>query len=126
MSDIANRLDISPPLVVYHFGSKDALLAEAFAYASRTEIEDLDAIAESDDSPVSRLDALLVAGVGPSTARVVGDVDRLVGRSAAFARAPQDLASARRPLASGARERRPTTGWSRAPSVRATLPRTRP
>jgi AcrR family transcriptional regulator len=67
MSDIANRLDISPPLVVYHFGSKDALLGEAFAYASRAEIEDIDAIAESDDSPVSRLDALLVAGVGPST-----------------------------------------------------------
>ena len=67
MSDIANRLEISPPLVVYHFGSKDALLGEAFAYASRAEIEDIDAIAESDDSPVSRLDALLVAGVGPST-----------------------------------------------------------
>jgi AcrR family transcriptional regulator len=67
MSDIAHRLNISPPLVVYHFGSKDALLAEAFAYASRNEIEDLDAIAESKDSPISRLDALLVAGVGPST-----------------------------------------------------------
>jgi AcrR family transcriptional regulator len=67
MSDIANRLDISPPLVVYHFGSKDALLAEAFAYASRAEIEELDAIATSKDSPIDRLDAMLVAGVGPST-----------------------------------------------------------
>lgn len=67
ISDIADRLDISPPLVVYHFGSKDALLAEAFAYASRAEIEGLDAIVESTDSPRTRLDALLVAGVGPST-----------------------------------------------------------
>lgn len=67
MSDIAHRLGISPPLVVYHFGSKDALLAEAFAYASRAEIEDLDTIARSTDSPIDRLDALLVAGVGPST-----------------------------------------------------------
>lgn len=67
MSDIANRLGISPPLLVYHFGSKDALLAEAFGYASRAEMEELDAIAESNDSPDSRLEALLVAGVGPST-----------------------------------------------------------
>ncbi len=67
MSDVAHRLGISPPLVVYHFGSKDALLAEAFAYASRNEILDLDAIAESRDSPLDRLDALLVAGLGPST-----------------------------------------------------------
>ena len=67
MSDIAHRLSISPPLVVYHFGSKDALLAEAFAHASRNEIEDLDAIAESNDSPIDRLDALLVTGLGPST-----------------------------------------------------------
>ncbi len=67
MSDVAHRLGVSPPLVVYHFGSKDALLAEAFAFASRNEIEDLDAIAASTDSPIDRLHALLVAGVGPST-----------------------------------------------------------
>jgi AcrR family transcriptional regulator len=67
MSDVAHRLGVSPPLVVYHFGSKDALLAEAFAFASRNEIEDLNAIAASTDSPIERLDALLVAGVGPST-----------------------------------------------------------
>ena len=67
MSDVAHRLGVSPPLVVYHFGSKDALLAEAFAFASRNEIEDLDELAASTDSPLERLDALLVAGVGPST-----------------------------------------------------------
>ncbi len=67
MSDVAHRLGISPPLVVYHFGSKDALLAEAFAFASRNELDDLDAIADSPSSPVDRIDALLVAGVGPST-----------------------------------------------------------
>jgi len=67
MSDVAHRLGVSPPLVVYHFGSKDALMAEAFAFASRNEIEDLDAISESKDSPAARLDKLLVAGVGPST-----------------------------------------------------------
>jgi AcrR family transcriptional regulator len=67
MSDVADRLGISPPLVVYHFGSKDALLAEAFAYASRNEMVDLDAIADSTDAPLDRLDALLVSGLGPST-----------------------------------------------------------
>ena len=67
MSDVAHRLGISPPLVVYHFGSKDALLAEAFAYASRNEMVDLDAIADSTDAPLDRLEALLVAGLGPST-----------------------------------------------------------
>ena len=67
MSDVAHRLGISPPLVVYHFGSKDALLAEAFAYASRNEMADLDAIAGAADAPLDRLDALLVSGLGPST-----------------------------------------------------------
>ena len=67
MSDVAHRLGISPQLVVYHFGSKDALLAEAVAYASRNEMVDLDAIADAADAPLDRLDALLVAGLGPST-----------------------------------------------------------
>ena len=67
MSDVAHRLGISPPLVVYHFGSKDALLAEAFAYASRNEMVDLDAISDATDAPLDRLDALLVSGLGPST-----------------------------------------------------------
>ena len=67
MSDIAHRLGISAPLVVYHFGSKEALLAEAFAFASRAETALVDNLAESSDSPVERLDALLVAGVGPAT-----------------------------------------------------------
>ena len=67
ISDVAHRLGISAPLVVYHFGSKDALLAEAFAFASRAETALVDNLAESSDSPVERLDALLVAGVGPAT-----------------------------------------------------------
>jgi AcrR family transcriptional regulator len=67
ISDVAHRLGISAPLVVYHFGSKEALLAEAFAFASRAETALVDNLAESSDSPVERLDALLVAGVGPST-----------------------------------------------------------
>ena len=65
ISDVAHRLGISAPLVVYHFGSKDALFAEAFA--SRAETTLVDNLAESSDSPVERLDALLVAGVGPAT-----------------------------------------------------------
>ena len=67
MSDIAHRLGISAPLLVYHFGSKEALLAEAFAFASRAETALVDNLAESSDSPVERLDALLVAAVGPAT-----------------------------------------------------------
>jgi AcrR family transcriptional regulator len=67
ISDVAHRLGISAPLVVYHFGSKDALLAEAFAFASRAEIGELNAVAESSRSPIEKLDALLVAGVGPAT-----------------------------------------------------------
>jgi AcrR family transcriptional regulator len=67
MSDIAHRLGISAPLLVYHFGSKEALLAEAFAFASRAESALVDKLAESSDSPVERLDALLVAAVGPAT-----------------------------------------------------------
>jgi AcrR family transcriptional regulator len=67
ISDVAHRLGISAPLVVYHFGSKEALLAEAFAFASRAETAYVDDLAESSDSPVDRLDALLVAAVGPAT-----------------------------------------------------------
>ena len=113
MSDVAHRLGISPPLVVYHFGSKDALLAEAFAYASRNEMVDLDAIADATDDALDRLDALLVCWPRSEHARVVGAVDRLVGRGAALACPAQDLAAARRPLARGARGSRRSGDESR-------------
>ncbi|WP_411120084.1 TetR/AcrR family transcriptional regulator [Streptomyces sp. 058-1L] len=38
LSDVADRLSVSPALVVYHFRTKEALIAEAFAWAAERDL----------------------------------------------------------------------------------------
>ena len=38
VGDVAAELGISPSLVFYHFGTKDALVAEAFAHAVERDL----------------------------------------------------------------------------------------
>lgn len=42
VSDVAKVLGVSPALVCYHFGTKDALVADAFAYAVDRDLSKLD------------------------------------------------------------------------------------
>ena len=58
VGDVAAELSISPSLVFYHFGTKDDLVAEAFAHAVERDLGRIDRVVASAD-PVERLRRLL-------------------------------------------------------------------
>jgi AcrR family transcriptional regulator len=58
VADVAVALDVSPALVFYHFGTKDDLVAEAFAHAVERDLHRLEKAARGDD-PVQRLRRVL-------------------------------------------------------------------
>jgi AcrR family transcriptional regulator len=59
VSDVARALDVSPGLVFYHFGNKDALVAEAFGYAVDQDLRRLDQAVARGTDPVDRLRRVL-------------------------------------------------------------------
>jgi AcrR family transcriptional regulator len=54
VADVAVALDVSPALVFYHFGTKDDLVAEAFAHAVEHDLHRLERAASGED-PMARL-----------------------------------------------------------------------
>jgi AcrR family transcriptional regulator len=58
VADVAVALDVSPALVFYHFGTKDDLVAEAFAHAVERDLGRIDKALAPDD-PVEQLRRLL-------------------------------------------------------------------
>jgi AcrR family transcriptional regulator len=58
VADVAVALDVSPALVFYHFGTKDDLVAEAFAHAVEKDLHRLDKAATGGD-PIERLRRVL-------------------------------------------------------------------
>ena len=58
VGDVAAELSVSPSLVFYHFGTKDDLVAEAFAHAVERDLGRIDRVVASAD-PVERLRRLL-------------------------------------------------------------------
>jgi AcrR family transcriptional regulator len=59
VADVASALGVSPGLVFYHFGTKDSLLAEAFAHAVQRDLDRLDAALARGRDPVTRLRRVL-------------------------------------------------------------------
>jgi AcrR family transcriptional regulator len=59
VSDVATELGVSPGLVFYHFGSKDALVAEAFGYAVDQDLARLDKAVARGTDPIDRLRRVL-------------------------------------------------------------------
>ena len=59
VADVASELGVSPGLVFYHFGSKDALVAEAFGYAVDEDLDRLDRAVARGTDPVDRLRRVL-------------------------------------------------------------------
>ena len=55
VADVATALGVSTALVFYHFRSKDRLVAEAFAYAARRDLDRLAQVAGSGGSARQRL-----------------------------------------------------------------------
>jgi AcrR family transcriptional regulator len=59
VADVAAALGVSPALVFYHFGTKDALVADAFAHAVERDLARLDATAAAGTDPLDRLRRVL-------------------------------------------------------------------
>ena len=59
VGDVAEALGVSSGLVFYHFGTKDALVAEAFAHAVEQDLARLATAAEGQREPVERLRRVL-------------------------------------------------------------------
>ena len=59
VADVAEELGISPSLVFYHFGTKDALVADAFAHAVDRDLAKLDQATASGTDPLDRLRRVL-------------------------------------------------------------------
>jgi AcrR family transcriptional regulator len=59
VADVANKLNVSTGLIHYHFDSKEQLLAEAFAYAARQEMESLEEDLATVPNVVAKLDKVL-------------------------------------------------------------------
>lgn len=55
VTDVAKALDVSPALIFYHFGTKDALVAEAFAYAVERDLARLDKATAGGTDPMDKL-----------------------------------------------------------------------
>jgi AcrR family transcriptional regulator len=59
VADVASVLGVSPGLVFYHFGTKDALVAEAFAHAVQRDLDRIDAALARGGDPLVRLRRVL-------------------------------------------------------------------
>ncbi len=59
VSDVAEALGVSAPLVFYHFGTKDALVADAFAHAVDRDLRRLDRASAKGSDPMDRLRRML-------------------------------------------------------------------
>jgi AcrR family transcriptional regulator len=59
VADVAAELGVSPSLVFYHFGTKDALVADAFAHAVDRDLRRLDHADAKGTDPVDRLQRVL-------------------------------------------------------------------
>jgi AcrR family transcriptional regulator len=59
VADVARALGVSTALVFYHFRTKDRLLAEAFGYAARQDLDRLAEVLAAGGSARARLKALL-------------------------------------------------------------------
>lgn len=55
VADVAEELGVSPGLVFYHFGTKDELVAEAFAHAVERDLAQLDKALVAETTPTERL-----------------------------------------------------------------------
>jgi AcrR family transcriptional regulator len=59
VADVAAALGVSSGLVFYHFGTKDALVAEAFAHAVERDLAGLAEAVEGEQEPAERLRRVL-------------------------------------------------------------------
>ena len=104
VADVADELGISPSLVFYHFGTKDALVAHAFAHAVERDLARLDEASGSGVDPLDRLRRVLRL-YGPTGA--ARSPRRRAARGHGAGRCWRTAAARRRDAPADSRRRRP-------------------
>jgi len=59
ISDVAENMGVSPGLIIYHFRTKEELLARAFRFASTTDLARATNIAQVETDPLKRIVSIL-------------------------------------------------------------------
>jgi AcrR family transcriptional regulator len=59
ISDVATAMGVSPGLIIYHFRTKEELLARAFRFASMTDLTRAANIAQAQRDPLKRIISIL-------------------------------------------------------------------
>ena len=120
VTDVAKALNVSPALIFYHFGTKDALVAEAFAYAVERDLRPPRQGHGRRHRP-GRQAAPGAALLRPDRpGEGLADLDRRLGAGPARAGDPQGAAADGPPLVRGAARRSSTRA---SPTASFTLPR---
>ena len=70
MADVAAELGLSAPLIVYHFRTKDELMAATLAAEAQGELERLEAVAAAPLDPLAKLSRVVHLSLGAAS---VGD-----------------------------------------------------
>ncbi len=67
LADVAGELGLSAPLIVYHFGTKDELMAATLAAEASAELERMERIVSSRARPAAKIDRILRMSLGPAS-----------------------------------------------------------
>lgn len=67
LADVAAELGLSAPLIIYHFGTKEELMAATLAAEASAELDRLDRIVSSDARPVAKIERMLHMSLGPAS-----------------------------------------------------------
>src|SRR5262245_17551259 len=67
LADVAGQLGLSAPLIVYHFGTKDELMAATLAAEVSAELTRVDRIVSSTAGPPAKIERILRMSLGPSS-----------------------------------------------------------
>jgi AcrR family transcriptional regulator len=66
LADVAGELGLSAPLIVYHFGSKDELMAATLAAEVSAELARMDRIVSSRGGAPAKIERILRMSLGPA------------------------------------------------------------
>src|SRR5262245_36799174 len=67
LADVAGQLGLSAPLIVYHFGTKDELMAATLAAEVSAELTRMDRIVSSKAGPAAKVERILRMSLGPAS-----------------------------------------------------------
>jgi AcrR family transcriptional regulator len=67
LADVAGQLGLSAPLIVYHFGTKDELMAATLAAEVSAELARIGRIAASGAAPTVKIEHILRMSLGPAS-----------------------------------------------------------